>query len=1021
MPAKFKSRLLLGACSLAYLSSPAFADVTISDEQAGPLATSTINAGAADNIILESTGIISAAGGVALTIDSGNTVTNGGQITVDDVDNSTVVLILGGLTGELDNNYLITTPADNVKNLATGKYGVRLMGPGDFTGDITNELGGTIRVGGANSYAVALETGLIGNFTNLGTIAANGDNNTAVWVGADITGDFRNRGNISAQTLVYEDETDPDNILYFVTDTAVGIGASISGGFLNDGLTYQEAIDDIEDPDRSFGTITSSGAVATVWISPELNAAAPADITLGPVTSKGDGQGFLNLGVISAAGQATQDATAVWIEGYFDGFTTYTVDLSGGLRSDNTIKANASDADATALYIGANVIVPEIVNYGAITAAADGTEEIYSVTALKVATTPDSVDIVNYGAIAAQAYVESQSILAIQDVTGAISSITNTGTISAWELTPNAQQSRSQIAGTAIDLTANTTGTLIVNEKRWLTEGADPDDPDDDVYSNARINGDILMGSGDDTFMFNSGRIDGDVSLGMGLDYFFLGAESIFNGFLISEYGTASADIEGNLALNSAATVDLDTLTIADTSTITLNINPDALNAGFMVGNLATLDPGVTFATNFESIITANTTYTIIGGAGAIDLLGGLGSLVLEETPYAYNIALVLNDDLVLQIAPKTAEELGLNESLTTFYDPLREAMNINTNLTTSFHSIVEQREFERVLNGALPDDTNASFELGQLAFRNIAQSATDRPLLSAQRYRTGQFWATENGFTRTQDPSDTARGYSASGFQMAGGYEVTNGLFDQLGVGLALSSISSEPDGSESKPYKSWTTWLLGYGVTSFDRLTLTGLYGYGMSENRSNRILTVQGTRYKAEADWTGTMHGGYFEAKYRLGADDLYMDPYASITYLSLDEDAYQEKGDVGFILRGGEFSQTGTIGEIGTVFGMETQGKRMFYTTEFKIGYRDSSVDEPYNREYQFYKESIPDVDPGYDGTPFMLYGPEMDGGAAVIGFSIFGESDLTRIGFAYEGTFGDGGTDHRLQLVLKWRF
>ncbi|TNE40647.1 MAG: autotransporter outer membrane beta-barrel domain-containing protein [Alphaproteobacteria bacterium] len=1020
MPAKFKSRLLLGACSLAYLTSPALADVTISDEQTGPIATSTVNSGAADNIILESTGIITSTGGVSLTIDSDNTVTNGGQITVDDVDNSTVILILGGYTGELDNNYLITSQADDTKNLMTGKYGVHLMGPGDFTGNITNQLGGTIRVGGANSYAVALETGLIGDFTNLGTIAANGDNNTAVWVGADITGDFRNRGNISAQTLVYDVDDDPDTLDLFVTDTAVGIGASISGGFLNDGLTYEELIDDVEDPDKSFGTITSSGATATVWISPELNASGPADITLGSITSKGDGQGFINLGIISALGQSTQDTTAVLIEGFFDG-TTYTVDLSGGLRNDNAIKANATDADATAISIGANVIVPEILNNGAITAAANGTEEIYSVTAIKIATTPDSVSIVNNGSIAAQAYEESTATIAILDVTGAVSSITNTGTISGWDLVTNAAGSRSQVAGTAIDLTANTTGTTIINEQVWLTEGADPDNPDDDVYSNARINGDILMGSGDDTFMFNSGRINGDINLGMGMDYFFLGVDSVLNGYLISEYGTASADIEGNMALNSATSVVLDTLTIADTSTITLNINPADLNAGFVVGTSATLDAGVTFATQFENVLTADTTYTVIGGAGTVNLLGGLDSLILENTPYAYNATFSLGADLVLEIAPKTAEELGLNDSLTTFYDPLREAMNNNVGLVNSFHNIVEQREFERVLNGALPDDTNASFELGQLAFRNIAQSATGRPLESARRYKTGQFWAAETGFTRTQDPTDNSRGYTAGGFQMAGGYEVTNSLFDQLGVGVALSSISSEPDGSESKPYKSWTTWLLGYGVTSFDRLTLTGLYGYGMSENRSNRILTVQDVRYRAEADWTGTMHGGYLEARYRLGPDDLYMDPYASVTYLSLEEDAYQEKGDVGFILRGGEFSQTGTIGEIGTVFGMETQGKRMFFTTELKLGYRNSSVDEPYNREYQFYKESIPDVDPGYDGTPFMLYGPELDGGAAVVGFSIFGESNLTRIGFAYEGTFGDGGTDHRLQLVVKWRF
>jgi uncharacterized protein YhjY with autotransporter beta-barrel domain len=419
---------------------------------------------------------------------------------------------------------------------------------------------------------------------------------------------------------------------------------------------------------------------------------------------------------------------------------------------------------------------------------------------------------------------------------------------------------------------------------------------------------------------------------------------------------------------------------------------------------------GATIIPTFESVVTEDIIYDIITG-GTIVLPDGLSSIELLSIPYMYNADLLLGAELQLSISPKTAIELGLPPSLNSMYDPLLEILDSNPDLLELIHGFQEKDEFDSALTAILPDDTNASFELGTLAFKNIAYAATSNGLVSARKYRKGQFWATESGLFGNRDGLDDIRGYDGGGFQMAGGYEFSNNIFDQLGLSIALSSVNWEPEGASSKPYKSWTTWISGYGVTSIERLKLSAFLGYGSSEYRSSRKLIIGNSRFESEAEWSGTQLGAHLEAKYRIGADDLYIDPYTSFTYLSQDEDEYDETGDIALAISGGETSQSGFISEVGSVFGMETQGGRMYYTTELTLGWRNTVADTEYQREYQF-----------VDGTmPFTLYGPNPDQSAGIVGLSVFAESNMTKIGAQYLGAIGSEGSDHRLQLVLKWRF
>jgi hypothetical protein len=91
--------------------------------------------------------------GAMVTLDSNNKVTNLGTLATVGVDNSTGVLIQGGTTGSVTNNAtsspdrglhpdrhrLGRRPRRRVRQ-GPNRYGIRLTGPGVFTGDIVQRL-----------------------------------------------------------------------------------------------------------------------------------------------------------------------------------------------------------------------------------------------------------------------------------------------------------------------------------------------------------------------------------------------------------------------------------------------------------------------------------------------------------------------------------------------------------------------------------------------------------------------------------------------------------------------------------------------------------------------------------------------------------------------------------------------------------------------------------------------------------------------------------------------------------------
>jgi hypothetical protein len=291
-----RRRLQAGASSLALAmltaAAPALADTTVNGGSS-PVATATANNGAPDNI--SQTGTLNVSAGTAgITLNSNNTVTNSGTIQGQDVDNATGILVLGGHTGAVTNSGSITfsesatttttnSTGDVVGPFAkgTGRYGIRVTGPGDFTGSISDS--GPITIQGNDSAGISIETRTVGALTSSGAISVNGDRSVGIRSTAPITGGVSITSGVAAAGTGAQ----------AVSLSDVGGGVAISGALSATGYhstvrpTTASVISDLNANDAAQGGVALQlgGDVA----GGVLIAAPPATVSSTVTDANGDG------------------------------------------------------------------------------------------------------------------------------------------------------------------------------------------------------------------------------------------------------------------------------------------------------------------------------------------------------------------------------------------------------------------------------------------------------------------------------------------------------------------------------------------------------------------------------------------------------------------------------------------------------------------------------------------------------------------------------------------------------------
>jgi hypothetical protein len=1050
------------AAALAPLlfAAGAQAQVVISTPRTTPVQTSNAGAGgAASNVEIATGGAVNVTSGVAVTVDSDNTlvISTGGSVNMTNAaDGATGVLVAGGvnttitISGTIGISDTITSYPDTDGDgdvdgpwaTGSGRYGLRLAGP--VTGDIRVETGGSILVEGNDSWGIAIDDGLDGNLRMLGDVRLFGDRTTGVGVtgtldgnayiggtvnafgedsigvrfNGDVTGRVNIQSNITASGYRYTtrpadsiiEKLDADDLLQ--GGPALWIGANVADGLLIDGLpteTDANSTDDdgdgVTDSQELSARIQSFGEAPAVLVGSMTQA-----VSLGVVGTGTNAYGFINNGLIT--GQGIYDGVAAQgVRLGMDGGQAVTID--GGVRNGGQIAALAFEADATAVRVGAGVSTPRLDSSGFITAGASSETDV-DVTAVLIEAGADLPSFSNSGSLLASAGGGAATVTGILDLSGTLTSITNSGSMQAT-LSTNADGDPVTGTTTLIDVSANTTGVTILQEGVTSTPGSGDADTDGDGVPDSKepiMVGDIRLGSGSDVIDVRNGAVIGDIAFGDGADRLTITGDASVTAALSDTDGLLDVEVlEGELIGRHDSAVQLSNLTVGEEGRLIVTIDPDAGEiSGYDVSGTATFQDDAQLGVRFRSLIDAPERFTIVD-AGTLVLGDVAFDSIEENSPYLFRVeggADVASGQVYVDVRRRTAEEAELISAEAGLFDAFYGALESDDALLNAFLAQTDRAEFIDLYEQLLPEHSG-----GPLLSLAGGVDAVTRALVgrnAAAAPGQGSAWLQEITFYADKDKTDTY-GFRSEGFGVAGGFEMGTD-YGNLGVSLAFTSADLEDPESAAEEVVSaslielglywraqgqyWTTWARAAG-------------GYATFD--STRRFVGSGLNLTNTSSWNGwtvALAGG---ASYERNYGRFTLRPEVYAEYFSLSEDAHVESGGGGaFDLEidereGHMFSATAAMNV------SMAMGQGSWLRPEVRLGWRQNIS-----------------VDPGVTmgrfvggGSDFAITPDGIEGGGPIVGFRLNVGNELGMLSVSADAEMIDDYVRYMLLLRASFRF
>lgn len=898
------------------------AQTTVSSNSSANIQTATASNGGPGDVTISSGVTLAPPGGTAVTVNSNNSVTNNGTISFNAISNTAAIGSTGGFSGTITNAGTITDnePSAAVSGqpdgpLATGtnRFGINITGSGAFTGSISQT--GTITIVGTNSAGIAVSPQLAGSLSDTGAVTVTGDGSYGIHLGA-VTGSVSLTGAVSTSGAGNVGVALDGDV-----GGAVTLGSAVTAtGFYN-GATVPATPDAY---DLAIGgpavriagnvaggvSVASGGALTSYGSAPALLIGSAAEpITLGVVS--GGTSGLSIAGAVTGSGvNQGIGATALQIGGLGQPVT-----ITGGITIASTVSAVASLAPATAIAIGAGVSTPTLTNSGTI--AATGGSGSFAGSAVLIAAGASVPALVNSGTITAASVGSTGTAAAIQDRSGTLTSITNAGTIGA-----SLTGSYTAAQAVAIDLSANTSGVSIANSGTGTPT----------------ITGSILTGSGSDTVAVPVGTINSAIALGGGNNTVAVSGTGAIVGSVDFGGGAGSLTMAGNarvganltfgagssmtlgdtatfaggivqngnaLALSvnggsfdptNTGTIALRSLNVGATGAIQVNIDPAAGTATtYQVSGTATLASGAGIRLNLADFLGASQTYTIIT-AGSLSNAGTL-SVTGASLPYVYTASLTDSATAVtLSLAPKTAAQLGLNQSGSAAYPAIFHEAGIDTKLQGAFLAVTDAGSFGKLYSELLPDHSGALYLSGAEASREVAAMAGDPATPRSHGGPISAWLGQTAGYS--SKGQDATEAYHRSFFGLAGGAELGVGPLGAVGVEVDWSYLDADDPLNDNKVSGNLTE-LGAYWRASLAGLRLYARGAYGFFNTASSRALldpsaTATSDLYIATASWSGHTEAVNGGAAFEAGFGRFVLRPAVSADYFRLEDGAHAETG-------------------------------------------------------------------------------------------------------------------------------
>ncbi|MDP1630890.1 MAG: autotransporter outer membrane beta-barrel domain-containing protein [Caulobacter sp.] len=1085
----FRKRLVasVAAAPLLLFASQALAEIVITDTKTTPVLTST----GADTVRISTTGKINptaTAGGGSLIVDSSHSVINEGAIATRDINGTAGILVNGGVTADVTNKGTITVDEvytdsdtdgdgdlDGAFAEGTGRYGIRVTGAGTYTGAIFNDVAANITVHGNNSAGISVESPLVGTVHNRGAIVVLGDNSYGVRIAptAPVTGDVKVRGtvsvvgenavgvavdsDVSGQVLIqgaisargYRYATRPSTVEARTNleaddklqgGPAVRVTGNVAGGILLDTPPANlDANNDDEDADGIADASEGSAVLSVQGSAPALLVGSDtANTTIGVVGAGDLAYGMVIRGSITSEGILDdKSATGVQIGGN-GGFTTT---VTGGMRLDGLISAQSYNAEAQGLHLKAGANVDTLWNKGVIvglstsTSAPLATESSYNVRGVRIDSGATINTIRNGGNITAAVNGEKSNAIAIQDLSGTLGLIENSGTIAARitatddsEDTDDADfdPTNEQIVGRAIAIDVRAaTGDVTVRQYGIIDGDDDGDattvDPDadgdgvDDADEPILV-GDVLFGAGNDTFDLQNGTFYGTVEFGAGADTYNISGGAEARGAITDSDGQLSLNItNGKLTVTSTAVIDATSVTMGANGALIVTADPGTgTNTRFDVAT-ANLATGAKIGLELKGLISGPERYIVIHTDTPAGLTAGvLSQELLGSAPYlmvAQAGADTATGDVYLDVRRRTATEMSLTGSNALALDAVYEALGGDTGVRDAFLSATDRSSFVSLYQQMLPDQGDGVFSAIDSLTTTVSRLTGTRPDLR-QRYGPDSFWMQEINVQVMRD-AGVSMGSETKAFGFVGGYESMGADGGALGATLAFMNAEERDDvaqvGEETNVslLEAGLYWRRSVGGWLF---SARGSGGYAWFEG--NRVFTAPSASLirESEAKWSGVTGAASASVAYEARAGRYFVRPRMSVDYLYMSEGSRQETGGQdAFNLYLEDRTSSRLTGTAEVAFGA-TFGRELWWRPEVRLGYRQNLSGEMGDTIFRF-----------KSGQLVTLPGSATTDGAVIFGLSLKAGTPMSYVAMEAEYETADGEDRYNLQLAGRMMF
>ncbi len=577
-------RFMLSCAAAALVaggSSALAQDVDITNDLTEPQSTPS-----SGSFTISSGGSITVTDQDALTVDTDSDVIVEGTITVEgDGADVAGIRVVGDRTLNLTVNNTITLDSSlEVENevpvdFPANRYGIFLGAGSSITGDVTLDQSTLIDIEASNGGGLVFEGDLIGNYLQDGDIVLLGDQSKGVGlsnvtgdvtfgqdssitvvgveadgltVDGDIGGAFTFGGTVQVtgftdtlRDVEVDEEVDPEddnNDLQetLVSGNAISVLGDVGGGILINGtIDLAESLD--EDSEAEPGqsgdaivTVFGSGNALLIGNESSVSNVGTLAFEEGLAADYGDWS-IINRGRLTASG-------------LYDGIEVETVRIqnvnaTSGLRNSGDISATSFEANATAMIITGTSNIPEFRTEQDINATVNGAGNATAVLIGEDVTLPTVINDDANGILNASA--EGGEAVAFRDLSGTVTTFTNSGLLRAAQ----EDDEDDTLVTIALDLSANTSGVTINNT---TPDAFDPEE--EDIENFGFIIGDVLTGSGDDSFLSDAGAVAGDLLLGEGNNLIRFSGGSAYSGDITVGSGNDTVELadfvgEGNSSL----------------------------------------------------------------------------------------------------------------------------------------------------------------------------------------------------------------------------------------------------------------------------------------------------------------------------------------------------------------------------------------------------------------------------------------------------------------------------------------